>query len=327
MKSFKCQSCGSSSIHVINDGLAECEHCGASLILNQLSAAESGDKNRRKNMIGLIIFTTALLLFAVVWRMMGDDLSPVEANKTPASARQNQPSQKTHKKSDLSALKPVADIKKPDIEPSSSTNTEVKSQENVKPQIKILHQVSGTTLSGGIYWIFSIVNDGVVTASRANVVVSLLDDNNQRLEEQAGWSKREMLAAGEESVVLVYIAQPPQVNYRSEITAQARPHKGSFLVSEVMLEVKDYVVKQKSQNRYDVIGDVFNPHEGQADFVKVVAVALNANDQTVGIADGFVTTTNIDAGQQSGFKVSAGAFLTETPVSWSVWAKGRLRQK
>lgn len=308
---LKCQSCGSSSVQVLNDSLAECEHCGTQFVLKNAKTDNKSTQDKKNN-IYVIIFSMVLLVFMVVWRSID-----------------HQPQSVTHESQSesMTTVKvKTADLKEDTVLVESVVNNKkhMDSTEQIteKPQVNIISEVKGETITGGIYWIFAIRNDSSIKVNRANVVASLFNSSGKRVDEQAGWSKREILAPNEESVVLLYIADPPKEPYTVKLAAQGKP-VGTFSVSEELLEVSDFMVKKPGEKRYEIIGDVVNTNDYQMDFVKVIAVALNKNKQPIGVADAFVSSTNIAAQQQSGFKITAGTFLTEVPDSWSLWAKGR----
>lgn len=54
-----------------------------------------------------------------------------------------------------------------------------------------------------------------------------------------------------------------------------------------------------------------------------VVVAKDINNKSIGPADGFVSHSSLEVNAQSGFKLSAGTFVTEKPVSWSLFAFGQ----
>ncbi len=309
VKTLKCQSCGSSAVTVINESLAECDHCGTQLVLKNTAPNDGPASNKKRN-IYIVIFSVVLLIFIAVW--LSVDYQPEQLNTQPQLPYQLNV-QSGHQQ-------PVEDAESV-VEINKKTNDDVV-KEVQKPRISITHQVKGETFGGGVYWILAIRNDSAIKVNRANVVASLFDETGKRVDEQAGWSKHEILAPTEESVVLLYIADPPKVPYTVELMAQGKP-LNAFSSAEELLDVGDFIVKNTGEKRYEIIGDVVNTKEYQMDFVKVVAVAMNENNQPIGVADAFVSSTNIAARQQSGFKITAGTFLTQTPGSWSLWAKGR----
>lgn len=308
-KIIKCPACGSSMVETEGETIGTCSHCGSKLLLN--TNKQSSNRDIKKLLI--VILTLLVFITAAVFWMLR--INQKKQEKPIVQLKEN--------KSLIG--KPIVNIPKLNINAIKITNEEIKSQkhEMENPQITITSQSKGQTSLGGLYWIVQIRNDGQYTVARPSAVVSLFNDKNQRIAEQAGWSKLSHLDAKQSTEVLVLIAKPPQGEFRAEITGRAY-HMGSFDRILDVIAVKEFNITTdvKDKRRAEIVGDVHNSLNYQLDFVMLVAVAKNAKGQPVGLANAYATHSSIPSQGQSGFKISAGTFVTEIPASWTVYAVG-----
>jgi len=309
---LKCPSCGSSVIETENQNVAVCSHCGSKLLYKNSKASNIIIKHS-KSLLSLLVLIVAM-------GIMGFYLYPDQK-----SLPDNQV--KAESKNDTTSLVPFSPINLPSI-PNKITNELLQeSSDNdlsLKPEISIVHNVQGETSNGGIYWIITIRNDSKQILYQPGAIVSLFDENNKRVEEQKGWSKYTHLDPDNQTELLLYISHPPKGKFTSQIKGM-----GSFTTfftdSRKSIEIVDFIVKPKPNNpiHSDIIGDVKNTHDFRVDFVRVVAVAKDANNKSIGLADGFVSSSSLESQAQSGFKLSTGTFVTEMPVTWSLFAFGQ----
>lgn len=292
------------------ESLLKCSYCGSELLMNNTQKPAS---NRDiKKLLFAILSVLVLIALAVFWIVR---LNQHHQEKPIAKLKEN--------KSLIG--KAIVNIPKLNIDAIKISKQDIKSKKQVmeNPQISITSQIKGQTSLGGLYWILQIRNDGQYTVARPSAVVSLFNDKNQRIAEQAGWSKLSHLDAQQSTEVLVLLAKPPTGEFRIEIIGRAY-HTGSFDSHLDVLPVTDFVINKnaKDTRRADIIGDVVNTLDYQLDFVMVMAVAKNAQGVAIGMANAYATHSSIPPQEKSGFKISAGTFVTETPVSWMVYAVG-----
>jgi hypothetical protein len=292
-----------------DETIGTCSHCGSKLFLNKNKQLSNRDIKK------LLIVILSLLMFiaaAIFWTLRINQ----NTQEKPVT---------TLKRNTSLIGKPLVSIPKLNIHAIKVNNEEIKSQKHeiVNPEVIITSQFKGQTSLGGLYWILQIRNDGQYTVARPSAVVSLFNKKNQRVAEQTGWSKLSHLDAQQSTEVLVLLAKPPQGEFRIEIIGRAY-HTGSFDQQLDVLPVTDFVINKnaKDERRADIVGDVINSLEYQLDFVMVMAVAKNDEGLPVGLANTYATHSSISPQGQSGFKISAGTFVTEVPASWSVYAVG-----
>ena len=304
IKLLKCPACGSSEIDQQTTKLVKCSHCGSSLILKNdhlTSVNENINKPNLKSKQPIILIGVSLLLiFGLLFINYHND------DKT------------------LIVVEPIQ-IQKPTITKVDPIEIEKRKQKNeasFTPKIEIISQIQAKTVIGGIYWIVQVKNISSKAVSRARVVVSLFDQNNKRIEEQSGWSIKEVLEPNETSVVLVLVSKPPEQMTRFELSASAS--KISFLLkNQVNVDVSDFVVNQNNSGRFEIVGDVKNSNAFSVNYTKVIAEAIDNNGKPIGLAHQFSTQKSLLEGESSGFKISSTTFIAQQPASWRLWAIAR----
>jgi hypothetical protein len=304
LKQLKCPACGSSDIEQHSDKLVKCSHCGSSLILeNNLltSVDEHKTKASLKTKQPTAVIVTLIIIGLVILFVSYYNDKPMQVVDQPISS---------YKKVTKTIVDPIEIEKRKKVNEATFT-----------PKVEIISQIQGETVVGGIYWIVQIRNISSKPVSRARVVVSVFDENNHRIEEQSGWSIKEVLEPNETSVVLVLVAKPPKQMNRFEFSASAS--KMSFLLkNQVAIEVTDFVVNQNN-NRFEIVGDVKNTNDFNVNYTKVIAEALDSNGKPIGLAHQFATQKALEEGQTSGFKISSTTFIAQQPSSWRLWALAR----
>ncbi len=308
-KILKCPSCGSSVVETENEELAECSHCGSKLLLKS--------KNNPTRVFPYSRLIVSLLVLILVGGVLGFYFIQQNKNDSPIVTRIKLPKIGV----------PNVNFNLPKINSKAITITKgdlTQKRTTETPKVSIVRQVQGKTIIGGLYWIVTIRNDSKQTVFRPGVIVSLFDESNKRIEEQKGWAKIIHLEPGMQTEVLVYVANPPKVNYKHEIKGMGS--LSSYLKADQQnIEVVEFIVKPKNNSKINVeiIGDVKNTHDFQVDFIRVVAIAKDQQGNTIGLADSFVSNSSLNPNEQSGFKINAGTFVTKPPDSWSLLAFGK----
>lgn len=297
-KAFVCEACGGRQADKNRAGLLVCAYCGSTHLLPESSIDEQAEPNRRPKWF--LWGVPLVVLFAVIWyRVPSQKTTPQERiSQSPSTIKTPVVNAQTTQKPAAEAL------------PATVT-------------MGVLSSQTAKTTSGGQYWVFQIKNTSDHMVYRPRVVVSLFDAADARVAEQSGWTHRSVMAPGAEETVMVYMKELPQDSSRQEILAMG--DTSTFLEpNQQSLKVSDYQVKPQ-RNRFELVGDVTNPHDHTLRFIKVVAVAKNAAGQPVGVANAYATQKELAPGASSGFKVSAGTFMTEAPSDWSVFAIGSVK--
>jgi DNA-directed RNA polymerase subunit RPC12/RpoP len=318
---LKCPSCGSSVIETENQNVAICSHCGSKLLYKNNKASSIIIKHS-KILIGLFLLIASSI--------MGFYSSQQQNNQPPAENKSTLINDSHNEKVKINPAKtsvPKSVINLPSIPNKYEiTSEDLLSESDLteKPEVSIIHKAKGKTSNGGLYWIVTIHNNNNQTIYRPGAIVSLFDENGKHIEEQKGWSKHIQLDSDNQTELLLYISNPPKGKFTSQLVGTGS--LSTFLSdTRKSIEIVDFIVKTKPNNpiHSDIIGDVKNFHDFQVDFVRVVAVAKDANNKSIGLADGFVSSSSLESQAQSGFKLRAGTFITEKPVTWTLFAFGQ----
>jgi DNA-directed RNA polymerase subunit RPC12/RpoP len=306
LKQLKCPACGSSEVEQQSDKLVKCSHCGSSLILknNLLTSVNENTIKatyKSKQPMLIIVGVSLIAIILLFINLHNDAVLPISSDTIIETT--------TNPK----IIAP--------IDPVELEKRKLENEATFIPNVEISHQIQGQTVVGGIYWIVQLKNISSKPVSRSRVVVSVFDENDKRIEEQSGWSIKEVLQPNESSTVLVLIAKPPAQMARYELTASAS--KMSFLLkNQVDMQVIDFVINQENE-RYEIIGDVKNPNSFAVNYTKVIAEALDQSSNPVGLAYQFSTQKHLKPGESSGFKISSTTFVAKQPSSWRLWALAR----
>ncbi len=321
---IECQSCGASSlIKHQNKLLLECEYCGAIMTFSEQSTSSSESKAQTihpvdklpKNPLNLgvllVLIPTVVVILMVVFWLVFQNIRKHRAvelyKKDPVEQLQFDPVNKA-------AANNKVMLKSKELNSNKSSELQ-----NYSPEI--LSQVSGTTSRSGQYWILGIQNNSESTLSRPGVMLSLFNEQGNRIEEQGGWSLREILEPGEKTVVLVYINEVPTASHKHELNAFASQSK-LYGSPQVEINVTDFNVTKKNKT-FELIGDVVNNQDFAVKYVRLMAVAYDSSGKPIGTGNAFSSVKDLAPNQSSGFKVKVGTFLQGEPDSWRVWALGR----
>ncbi len=308
-QTIKCNACGASSVTLNKEtNLLECQYCGATMQNMQHPAVQPQSKTKLTAiMISLPLIVIALMVvFWVAFQNMRVH-TPVDQYASDMVE---------------SSTKTIDPLAKPFLsEEFQAHNTPLKEAQSLAENLSITSQVKGQTPSGGLYWIFAVVNNGDVAISRPGAVVSLFDADGKRTAEQSGWSALKVLKPSESTEVLVFLPEPPESIAAIEINTLASA-ANLFSTADAPLEIKSYSVTEKN-GAFELIGDVQNPNANAVKYSRIYAVARNQAGEPIGMGNAFATHKDLSAGESSGFKLRVGAFLQGVPQNWTVWAQGR----
>lgn len=308
-QTIKCNACGASSVTLNKvTNLLECQYCGATMQNMQHPAVQPQSKTKLTAiMISLPLIVIALMV--VFW--MAFQNIRVHTAVDQYASDMVEPSTKT--------IDPLA---KPFLsEGFQKQNNVPKKSQPLGENLSITSQVKGETSSGGLYWIFAVVNNSEVEIYRPGVVVSLFDTDGKRIAEQSGWSALKSLQSAEQTEVLVFLPEAPESVDTIEINTLAST-ANQFSTAEVRLEITSFSVTEKN-GAFELIGDVQNPNANAVKYSRIYAVARNQAGEPIGMGNAFATHKDLSAGESSGFKLRVGSFLQGVPQNWTVWAQGR----
>ncbi len=317
-QNIQCGACGASSvIKHLDKSMLECRYCGALMAFSenppQHSSPQPDYKPAKLVLLLVMLPIIVIALMVVFWEVFQKirkhtTMDAYEFNSVEVSSQLS-----TEAGNHAHSGKLITNVE--------SHATETLSADSISQNLTVQSQVSGVTTNGGKYWIFQVKNSGEDALAGPAVMVSLFNSAGKRVAEQGGWAQREILAAGEETAILVFLSDVPADVAEQQITTVARAPT-SYGLQQVTVEVRDFSVKIKSR-QFEIIGDVVNSHDRNVKYVRVVAVAYDAAGVPIGIGDAFSTVKNLAPNQQSGFKLRVGTFLTGEPAAWQVWALGR----
>ena len=315
---IECQACGASSfIKHKNKSLLECEYCGAMTAFNEnsIDAVIVSGHQKPVNLVFLLVIIPVLVivLMVVFWFVFQN----IRKHTTMETYETEKPLEVIETTTLVQTpTRPVITGKERTSPSSISIETF-----NESELLTIQSQVSGVTTNGGKYWILGVKNSSNQRLSRPGVMLSLFNQEGQRIEEQGGWSLREVLKPEEQTAVLLFLSELPA----DAVEQQLKPFasKPSQLgLKQVEVTVANYSVTTKNKT-LEIVGDVINEQNFKVKYVRVMAVAYDADGKPIGIGNAFSTDKDLESGQNSGFKVKVGTFLQGEPVTWGISALGR----
>lgn len=301
-ESIQCPSCGASSVLLRpNKPVLECEYCGSMMGYQPPEHNKTEPTKTSKLTLLLVMLPLIVIALMVIFWLVFQHIRE-QTQITQPVGQVSTPLQ-------INSL-PTVDV----IPPSNHDSTPLST---LKEQLEILSQVSGTTINGGMFWVFSIKNKGPELISRPGVMVSLFDHDGKRVEEQGGWAILKRLPANQSTPVLVFVKDAPEQIADVQFSVLGTKPSGSH--NQLVLAVSDYTMTMNGSG-FEIVGDVVNPHEVNARYTNVVAVALDEKGLPVGVGNSMATEKELAPKQKSGFKVRVGTFLTADPVGWEIWA-------
>ena len=310
-QNIQCQACGASSVTKLEDqSMLECQYCGAMMTFSEDSKIPSTVQLQHKpaklGLLLVMIPTLVIALMVIFWLVFQNIRKNRSMDSYEAEISHNVATVVDEKVEH--PLLPLETINSP---PTTDYNQ----------SLTIQSQVAGETTNGGKYWILGVKNSSDQQIARPGVMLSLFDQHGKRIEEQGGWSLREILEAGEQTAILLYLNEPPTDTAKQQITTFAS-QPTQLGLNQIEVKVLDYTVSTKNK-QFELIGDVINDQDSPVKYVRLVAVAYNVVGEPIGIGNAFSTDKNLAPNQRSGFKVKVGTFLQGEPVTWRVWALGR----
>lgn len=301
-QSIQCPSCGASSvIKHDNQPIIECEYCGSMMRFTPNSTSSEKTKPAKLTFLLIMVPVIVVALMIVFWMVFQNIRKHTNINDFT-----EQPNVQTDR---------VA------IKPSIQNEGAINSSFDLKKQLTIDSQTAGTTSLGHKYWIFSVTNQGPKKIARPGVMVSIFDEGGKRIVEQGGWAYKDILAAGESTVVFVFVKEAPESIADIQLSSLAsKPNASSE--NQLNINVEDYTIKQTNLG-FEFIGDVKNQHQVDVKYTRVVVIAYDKEGVPVGVGNGFSTEKQLMPEQNSGFKVKVNTFLAGEPHQWDVWAIAR----
>jgi hypothetical protein len=183
------------------------------------------------------------------------------------------------------------------------------------PSPPLTFDISGETFYedpvGSERFLFEVRNTNDCATERVRATVSLRDAEGQLVASQTGYARLDRLHPGESAPVLVVFSLSSPDFASHEITIEA--HRADYL-EELLhggLQVTEETTRVGEWVPYEVLGQVHNATDVDAESVTLVVACYDAQGRVVAINTGRPAQRAIGAGESSDFMVTVGAVAGE----------------
>jgi hypothetical protein len=174
---------------------------------------------------------------------------------------------------------------------------------------------------GSLRFLFEVRNLNPFTVEDLRVTVTLRDADGQTVASQSAHARLNVLRAGDSApaMVVFFLGAPGFSAYEVDVNAE----KGRYLASLLHpgLEIVDDLGRVGEWVPYEVLGQVQNVGDSDAESVTLVVTCYDEGGRVVAIGSGAPEERTIPAGASSQFLVSIGALAGEI-ASYKVQAQG-----
>jgi hypothetical protein len=191
------------------------------------------------------------------------------------------------------------------------------------PAAEIADLREGTTSLGGRYWLMTYKNTGTAVIDRPSVLVKLTDAAGKPVGEETGQGTRDQLAPGESMPCFVLKNDAPK-GARAEVVP-APPQVATREPWKQALQVEGLAHKKQMLGATSVVGEVIHTGKGNARFIEVIVVGVDAAGHPVSWGSGMPMTEALPSGGRSPFQVRMGTFEVEAPVDYKGFALGNVK--
>ncbi len=164
---------------------------------------------------------------------------------------------------------------------------------------------------GSLRLLFEIRNLNPLTVEGLRVTVTLRDADGQTVASQSAHARLNVLRAGDSApaMVVFFLGAPGFSIYEVDVYAE----KGGYLAGLLHpgLEIVDDLGRVGEWVPYEVLGQVQNVGDSDAESVTLVVTCYDEDGRVVGIGSGAPEERTIPAGGSSQFLVSIGAVAGE----------------
>ncbi len=198
----------------------------------------------------------------------------------------------------------------PEAIPSREPTPTLVARPSPTPTPLLTFETSGETVYqdsvGSTRFLFEVRNTNEIPTERVWATVKLRDAEGQLLVSQTGYARLDILEPGASAPVLVvfFLSSPDFASYEINVGA----HEADYLPELVQghLEIADLQTRVGEWVPYEVLGEVHNDTDTDAESVTLVVSCRDGDGRTVAIATGRPESRYVGAGESSEFLVTVG---------------------
>lgn len=164
---------------------------------------------------------------------------------------------------------------------------------------------------GSKRFLFEVWNTNDFVTERVRATVNLRDTQGQLVASETGYAKLDQLGPGESAPVLVvfFLSAPDFASYEISVDARRADYldellHGGLQVTEESTRVGEWVP-------YEVLGQVHNTTDVDAESVTLIVTCYDAQGRVVAVNTGRPAERAIGAGESSDFMVTVGSVARE----------------
>ena len=175
--------------------------------------------------------------------------------------------------------------------------------------------------SGGALWVYGMVtNTSAVVIDKVEVIAVLKDEAGAELGTKSGFARRDALAPGESSPVVVLLKDTPDF---ATISWELDVDEASYVPEMVRgLRVEARPPTRGSFGGWEAEGKVHHDGEQPARFVKVEIQGWSSDGRLIGLSDAYIKDETLAPGASSRFK-HVGVLFDEAPARFEMVVEGR----
>lgn len=173
------------------------------------------------------------------------------------------------------------------------------------PDLKVAAEVTDLTplpdSLGNLYFIGLYHNTGEATIDLPRAELTLWGHDGQKLATATGFTGRHQLLAGEATPLKVLFTKAPSY---ARMTAQVSPKRELYPRHRPRLELGDIRLGRDRYAGYRVTGTVHNRGSADVQYVQLIALLYDAQEQLVGLDSRFTAQRFLPAGESDPFEVA-----------------------
>jgi hypothetical protein len=159
---------------------------------------------------------------------------------------------------------------------------------------------------GTLRFLFEVENLSDHPVERARAEVVLLDARGNVVASRSGYARLDLLPPGETAAVLVtfFLSTPEFASYRIRVHG----HRADYLAEQLhsSLQIVDHSVRVGEWVPYEVLGEVQNTGDVDAEAVTLAVTCYGDDGGVVAVSSGSPSDRTIPAGGSSPFLISIG---------------------
>ncbi|MCZ7608038.1 MAG: FxLYD domain-containing protein [Planctomycetota bacterium] len=179
------------------------------------------------------------------------------------------------------------------------------------------------------WWLVEYRNMGEVSIAFPTVKAHVKDEQDRPVLDHETVASVYRLPPGEAVWMLVSMPGSYKGRYQAEFEIVGPKRADRYTSKQMRLELVGYELQPNpspSLKKYPYLtGTVRNDSGMRLNSVRVHAIGYDAEGRPCAFAQGYARVTNLQAGQQSDFRMGTGTWQIETPATWRVEAWGTVR--